>query len=306
MTPAGEWLARAALAARLTSGRPGLWVSGAIGALAYLGWLPLVLVVGSAPRTSDFAFLGADLYASPLFPFNVLFVAFLFAMVVVVACALAALGEAVLLRQLGGAPTGRPLGRDAGTTLSVILVAALPVAVAVGAAALGLASVAPAVFTSPDIGGPVLVRLSGALAPYLLGLVAALLVGQAWGAGAMRRALADPPPSLGASLVGGLRDLLTRPARRIGLALVGTFADLIAVLLAIGVLRMVWSRIEGDLASAGPVDPAALPLLLGFVTIWLVLVLVAGLLHAWISAWWSLELSTTGLEASVQGEEVAR
>ena len=69
---------------------------------------------------------------------------------------------------------------------------------------------------------------------------------------------------------------------------------------------MVWSRIEGDLASAGPVDPAALPLLLGFVTIWLVLVLVAGLLHAWISAWWSLELSTTGLEASVQGEEVAR
>jgi hypothetical protein len=305
MTAFAEWLSRGALAARLTAGRSTLWVSGAIGALAYAGWLPLVLVVGSAPKTSDFAFLGADLYTSPLFPFNVLLIAFLLSLAVVSACTLAAVGEAVLLRQLGDAPWRRPLGRDVGTLLSVILVAALPVAVSVGAATFGLASVAPAAFTSPDIGGPLVVRLAGQLAPYLVALAAALLVGQAWGASAMRRAVAEPPPSLRAALVGGLRDLLARPARRIGLALVGTFTDLVTLLLAIGMLRILWSPIQQRLASGGPLDPAGLPLLLGFVIIWLVLVLLAGLLHAWVSTWWSLERSTAGIEASVQGEEVA-
>ena len=305
MKAAGEWLARGALAARVTADRSALWVSAAVGALAYVGWLPLVLVAGSPPKTSDFAFLGADLYTSPLFPFNVLFLAFLFSLAVVIACALAALGETVLLRQLGDGPASRPLGRDVGTLLSVLLVAALPVAIAVGAAALGLASIAPAAFTSPDIGGPLLVRLAAQLAPYLIGLVAALLVGQAWGACAMRRAVADRPPSLWAALIGGLGDLVARPARRIGLALVGTFADVIAVLLAIGVLRILWSPIQGRLASGSPLDVSVLPLLLGFVTIWLVLVLVAGLLHAWVSTWWSLELSTARIEVSLQGEEVA-
>jgi hypothetical protein len=306
VTAAGEWLGRGALAARLTADRPTLWVSGAVGALAYAGWLPIALVVGSAPKTSDFAFLGADLYTSPLFPFNVLFLAFLFSLAVVIACTLAALGEAVLLRQLGEAPAGRPLGREVGMLLSVIVVAALPVAVAVGAAALGLASIAPAAFTSPDIGGPLLVRLAGQLALYLIALAAALLVGQAWGACAMRRAVADPPPSLWAALIGGLRDVVGRPGRRIGLALLGTFADLIAILLAVAVLRILWSPIEGRLASGSPLDLAALPLLLGFVTIWLVLVLVAGSLHTWVSTWWSLELSTARIDAPVQGEEVAR
>jgi hypothetical protein len=306
VTAASEWLGRGALAARLTANRSTLWVSGAVGALAYAGWLPVVLVVGSAPKTSDLAFLGADLYTSPLFPFNVLFLAFLFSLVVVIACTLAAMGETVLLRQLGDAPAGRPLGRDVGTLLSVILVAALPVAVAVGAAALGLASIAPEAFASPDIGGPLLVRLAGQLAPYLIGLAAALLVGQAWGACAMRRAVADRPPSLWAALIGGLGDLVARPGRRIGLALVGTLADLIAVLLAIGVLRILWSPIQGRLANGSPLDLAALPLLLGFVTIWLVLVLVAGLLHSWISTWWSLELSTAPIDAPMQREEVAR
>jgi hypothetical protein len=305
VTAAGEWLARAALAARLTADRSPLWVSGAIGALAYAGWLPLVLVVGSAPRTSDVAFLGADLYTSPFFPFNVMLIAFLMALTVVVACTLAAIGDAVLLRQLGDASASRPLNRDAGTVLSVILVAALPVAVAVGAVVLRLASVAPAVFTAPDVEGPLVVRLAGELAPFLIALAGALLVAQAWGASAMRRAVAEGPPSLLAALIGGLRDLLARPARRIGLALVGTFTDVVAVLLAIGLLRILWAPIQQGL-SRHLLDPGALPLLLGFVATWLVLVLVAGLLHAWVSTWWSLELSTARIDAPVQGEEVAR
>ena len=97
MMAAADWLGRAAQAGRLAADRAELWIPGAIGSLAYIAWLPLVLVVASVPRVSDITFLGADLYSSPLYPFNVLLLAVLLALLVVTACALAALGEAFLL-----------------------------------------------------------------------------------------------------------------------------------------------------------------------------------------------------------------
>jgi hypothetical protein len=305
VTAAAGWLGHAAQAGQLVADRAGLWIPGAIGSLAYIAWLPLVLVVASLPRLSDLTFIGADLYTSPLYPLNVLLLALLVALLVTVACGLAALGEAALLRELGEARPARSLGNDAGVILSILLVAGLPAAVAVGATSIGLASTAPAVFTSPDIGAPLVVRVIRELAPFLVALGAALLVGQAWGAAAIRRAVGQQALSVRSALLAGLGDLLARPARRIGLALVATVADLIATVLAFGLLRVLWVPIQRDLAGKQPFSPSSLPLLVGFVALWLALVLAAGMLHSWVSAWWSLELSGTILDPSAAGKEAA-
>jgi hypothetical protein len=303
---AAGWLGRAAQAGRLAADRAELWIPGAIGSLAYIAWLPLVLVVASVPRVSDITFLGADLYSSPLYPFNVLLLAVLLALLVVIACALAALGEAFLLRALGDAQPARSLGNHAGVILSILLVAGLPAAVVLGATSLRLAATAPAVFTSPDIGGPLVVRVIAELAPFLVALAVALLVGQAWGAASIRRALGQPALTVRSALLSGLRDLVARPARRIGVSMVATVADLVGAGLAFAVLRVLWDPIQRDLAGKQPFSLGSLPLLVGFVAIWLALVLGAGFLHAWVSAWWSLELSSTIIGPSPVGEEVAR
>jgi hypothetical protein len=299
------WLRRAAGAWRLVADRPGLWIPGAVGSLAYIAWLPLVLVVASVPRVSDLTFLGADLYTSPLYPLNVLLLALLLALLVTMACALAAVGEAALLRELGNARPVRSLGTDAGVILSILLVAGLPAAAVVSVTSIRLASTAPAVFTSPDIGGSLLVRVIRELAPFLVALAAALLVGQAWGAAAIRRAVGRQALSVRSALLGGFRDLLARPARRIGLAVVATAADLIGAALALALLRLLWDPIQRHLAGKQPFSLVSLPLLVGFVAVWLALVLAAGVLHAWVSAWWSLELTSTIVDPSVAGEEVA-
>jgi len=285
--------------------RPGLWIPGAVGSLAYIAWLPLVLVVAAVPRISDLTFLGADLYTSPLYPLNVLLLALLLALLVTMACALAAVGEAALLRELGNAQPVRSLGTDAGVILSILLVAGLPAAAVVGATSIRLASTAPAVFTSPDIGGSLLVRVIMELAPFLVALAAALLVGEAWGAAAIRRAVDRQALSVRSALLAGFRDLLARPARRIGLAVVATAADLIGAALAFALLRGLWVPIQRHLVGKQPFSLVSLPLLVGFVAVWLALVLAAGVLHAWVSAWWSLELTSTIVDPSVAGEEVA-
>jgi hypothetical protein len=305
VTAAMAWLRRAAGAWRLVADRPGLWIPGAVGSLAYIAWLPLVLVVASVPRVSDLTFLGADLYTSPLYPLNVLLLALLLALLVTMACALAAAGEAVVLRELGNAQSLRSTGTDAGVILSILLVAGLPAAAVVGATSIRLASTAPAVFTSPDIGGSLLVRVIRELAPFLVALAAALLVGQAWGAAAIRSAVGRQALSVRSALLTGFGDLLARPARRIGRVVVATAADLVGAALAFGLLRLLWDPIQRHLAGKQPFSLVSLPLLVGFVAVWLALVLAAGVLRAWVSAWWSLELTSTIADPSVAGEEVA-
>lgn len=306
MTVATEWLSRLARAGRLTGARPALWIPGAIAALVYVAWLPLVLAVATMPRVSDLAFVGAGLYTSSIFPLNVLLIAFGIALLVVTGCALAAMAEAVLLRELGsGTLGGRPersLAQDAGVILGVLVIAALPVAAAAGAALVRLAEIGPEVFSSPDIGGPLLVRLARELAPWLTVLAVVLVLAQAWGAGVIRRAMAVPGASLLAAMRLGLGDLLARPARRVGLALVGTVADLAVLFFSLAVLRLVWAPTHVLLARH-PLGLALLPLLLGFVLTWLGLVLMAGMMHAWLSTWWSLELGTATSEGLTRGGE---
>ena len=303
MSDGSRWLRNAAAAARLAGDRSDLWLAGALGALGYVAWLPLVLAVSSAPRASDLAFTGAGLYSSELFPLNLLLLATLAALGILIGCLLAALGEATLLRGLGLGTPQRPLTREVEVVFSVILVAVLP-AVAVAAALLtGVAAVAPAEFGAPDAGVPLALRIALRLLPLLGGLAILAIAGQTLGGVAIRKAAGPEALSVGRSVQAAARDLVTHPARRIGLALVSLITDVLAVVLAVALLRVLWAPIGADLAGGQVVSPQALLLLVGFVAVWFAVILAFGALHVWISAWWSLELGAWGEQAPVGSQE---
>jgi len=290
VTMLGGWMTRAALAARLAGNRSDLWIPGAVSALAFLAWLPLLAVVAGSPRTSDLAFVGAQLFSSSAYPWNVVLLASAATLLVLAAFLIAALGEAALLRGLQHGGDGGSLTHDTGVIFTVLLVAALPAATAIVIVVAATAAIAPGEFGAPDLGGPLLARILGSLAPFMVSLAATVLLGQAVGAAAIRRAVGPGSERIGTALRGAVRDVLQHPTRRLGLALTGTLAELLAVGLTFAVLRILWEPLAEDLAAGWLLSPASLSLLVGFVAIWLALVLIAGALHAWVSAWWSAEL----------------
>jgi hypothetical protein len=305
VTERGGWLRHAAEAGRIAADRGDLWLPGALGALPYLAWLPLLLTVAGAPRTSDFAFLGAGLFSSDLFPLNVLLIATLAALGVLVAFLVAALAEATLLRSGGPATPHRPLTRDLEAVFSVMLVAALPAVGAAAAVVSGVAAVAPGEFGSPDLGVPLALRIALHLVPLLVLLAILAWAGQAVAAVAMRRAVGPESLPIGQAIRAALRDISRHPVRRLGLALVALLADLLAVALAVALLGLLWAPIGDDLRGGELVSPSGLLLLVGFVAIWLAIVLAFGALHVWASTWWSLELGAT-VEAGRPEAEEAR
>lgn len=299
------WFGNAAAAANMAGARADLWLPGSLCALGYLAWLPLLLTVAGLPSGSDLAFAGARLVSSGSFPLNVMLLAALGALLLLTGCLVAALGEAAILRA-SGRGTGRSLARDTEVAFSVVLLAALPAMVGLAAIAVGIAAIAPGEFGAPDIGGPILVRIAARLLPLWLVLAAALLVGQAFGAVTLRRAFEVEPGAFGSALRAGLGDLVRSPLRRLGVAAIGTAADLLAVALALVLLRVLWAPISAELVGGQLLSPQALFLLVGFVALWLVLVLFFGALHAWTSTWWSLELAPAGDEPRPEALEAAR
>lgn len=303
MSGSGGWFSNAGTAARVAADRGDLWLPGALGALSYLAWLPLVLTVAAAPRTSDLAFLGASLFSSALFPFNLLLIATLAALGILVACLLAAFAEASLLRAAGLGTPGRSMTRELEATFSVMLVAVLP-AVAVAAALISAAAaVAPAEFGAPDFGVPLALRIALRLVPLLAGLALLAWLGQALGAVAIRKAVGPGALPVGDALRVALRDLIQHPGRRLGLALTALIADLLAVALALALLRVLWAPIAAELAGGQLVSPSALLLLVGFVAVWLTVALAFGALHVWVSTWWSLELGANREATSPEAQE---
>ena len=303
MSAPRTWLDNAATAARVAGSRGDLWLPGALGALPWLGWLPLVVTVGAFPRTSDLAFMGADLLSSSLFPLNVILISIVAALAVLVACLIASLAEASLLRAQGLGTPDRSIAREVEVTFSVTLLGVLP-AVAVGAALVsGVAAVAPAEFGAPDLGVPLAVRVALRLAPLLIAFTLLTLLGQSFAAVALRRAIGPGARPVGEAAKAALRDLLHRPVRRFGLAVTAFVADLIALALAVALLRVLWAPIGADLGGGDLVSPTALLLLVGFVAIWLAVILAFGALHVLFSTWWSLETGALPGEAAAEAME---
>jgi hypothetical protein len=202
---------------------------------------------------------------------------------VVGAAALVAVAELALL------PRSRPLTSDVGRALGLTLACALPVGLAGAMLAFGIAAVAVIEFNSPqDDGGPI-VRIALRLLPLIgLALVAAA-ASAALHAAALRRL------GRGASVAAAIRGA-PRALARAGGAAVTHVAVVAAVrvgylVLAAILLRVLWAPIEQRVAVDG-IDAAAALLLVGFVAIWLCLVLGGGALHAWGSVTWTRILET--------------
>jgi hypothetical protein len=296
--PGDGWARNAVTAAGIAADRAELWVPGGLASAAFLGWVPFLLAVTSLPTPGDLAFFGAGLATSASYPLNIVLLVGSAGLVLVAASILVASGEAALQRAID-----RVLHRDlpvrslddAAARLWLIqLVAALPTLAALGLTALGIVSVAPGEYQSPDIGGPLLVRIARDVWPLLAVAAAAAVVGVAFGAAAQRAAVGLPRRSLAAAIAVGAAAVIRQPVRRLGLA-IATLAVLAAWLAATWfLLALLWRPIGRSMAG-GHLGEAWMPLLLvGFVAIWLCLVAAGGALHGWASAWWSLELADLG------------
>jgi hypothetical protein len=68
------------------------------------------------------------------------------------------------------------------------------------------------------------------------------------------------------------------------------------------VLALLWRPLDTRLAAGGLAQPTTVILLVGFVWIWLVLVILAGVVQAWTSAWWNVALGAGSTSVLVEGD----
>ncbi len=287
------WLRNAGVAAVIAGDDSNRWLPGALAAIAFIGWLPFVLAVVPLPSAGDLAFFGADLYTSSAWPANAVALVASVAAFAALAAFLVALG-AVLVLHHERALTA-PALLSAVRAWLVQLVAAVPALAALGALAAAIAAVAPGEYQSPNIGGPVEVRIVLDVLP-LLGLFAiAVLAGQLFGGAATRRVVRQEGASVGGALRAALGDLRRRPLPLIGVAVVTLLVQLIDMAASFALLRILWAPIGSQLSGGLLGSPSTVLLLVGFVAIWLCLVLAAGVVFAWASAWWSIEMEAVAL-----------
>ena len=289
-----RWKRAAATALRVVSDRPALWVPGALAWTVTVGWIPIVAGVARPPRVAELTFLGARTFTSGAWPWNALAIGGVLLAILGLAFQLVAVAEASLLRSIGPAQQ-RP---HALQLLAVSVVTAGPALAALLLAATAIAVVAPAEFNSPAPGGPIL-RTLLAIGPFLLAAAVVAAVGAAVHAAAARlvgragrdslAALRDAPRALAAAGAPAAAQVVALVVTRVAFALLG------AVL-----ARVLWAPIGSRLDGAG-FDVATGLLLVGFVAIWLCIVLAGGALHAWGSATWTLLL-----DARAQRSELDR
>lgn len=274
--------ARAALASALdVSDRPLLWLPGGLAWVVTAGWVALVAGVARPPTQAELTFLGARFYTSGAWPWNLLVVLAVALLVVGAGLALASLAEVALQRRERWEP------RDVRRVLAVTLVCVAPFALAAAMVTVGAAAVAPAEFNAPGEGARPMIRIAFRIWPLLAGTALIGMACGAWHAAATRTVLA------GRSVVDGLFRAPARLARHplaSVLQAVAVFVLRVAsIVVAAVLLRVLWTPIEGRIARAG-FDLAIAALLVGFVAIWLCLVLGGGALHAWGSATWTAVL----------------
>ena len=272
------WRSGARSAADEVAEHPALWLPGALAWIATVGWLALVIGVARPPTVAELTFLGARIFTSGAWPWNLVAGATGVALVIVVGFLLAAAGEAVLLR-------GRRASfADVGRLAVIGLACAAPTAVVLAAAVAVAAGVAPGEFNAPEPGPGPLVRTAFRVAPFLAALVVAASAGAAVHAAAARGVAA------GRGVLPALRDAPRALAEASPAALLLAATLLVArvayLALAAVLLRVLWAPIGVRLSGEG-IGLAAVLLLVGFVAIWLCLVLGGGALHAWGSAAWT-------------------
>ncbi len=278
-----RWMGAAATALRIVSDRPALWVPGALAWAVTVGWIPLVVGVARPPTVAELTFLGARTFTSGAWPWNALAIGGALLVVLGIAFVLVASAEVALLR--AGAAGGR--GPGAPELLAIATVTAGPALAALLLAATAIVVVAPAEFNSPAPGGPILRTLAG-IGPFLVAAAVVAATGAAIHAAAARLvgragrdalgALRDAPGALGAAGAPAAVQVVAMLVTRVAFVVA-------AALLA----RVLWAPIGSRLDGAS-FDVATGLLLVGFVAIWLCIVLAGGALHAWGSTTWTILL----------------
>lgn len=282
-----RWFRIARAAGMAVGDRVATWAPGALTWVCTVGWLPLVIGVTPPPTEGDLVFLGARIFGSALWPWNAVAITVGVVALAAALLALAAVGEAALLDEIG--PRRRGLAIVPGL-MGIASVTALPALVAFAAVLVVLLNVAPAEFSAPDDSGGTgpIVRTVLALVPALVLFVVAVALGGALSAAAARL-VHDRGQTVGAALAASPRLLASAgwPAA-FQVAVPGLVRIGLLVLSAV-LLRVLWEPV-GDRLAAAEVDAVTAALLVGFVAIWLCLVLAGGAVQAWASAGWSILL----------------
>jgi hypothetical protein len=284
-----RWLNASVPAAAQVADRSVLWLPGALAWMVTVGWLALVLGVARPPTVAELTFLGAGAVTSGQWPWNAVGILAVVLVMTGIAISLASAAEAVLLH-------GRRAGFITVTRIALVgVVCVAPLALAVAAFLVALSIVAPGEFNAPDAGsgGPVL-RTMIALGPFIAAILVAGAVGGAVHAAAIRSA-ADPDDAW-SGLHAAPDGLARAGSAAVVLALALLAARIGYVALVVILLRVLWAPIDARLADDG-FGFAAVLLLVGFVAIWLCLVLAGGALHAWGSVSWTRLLDARDREA---------
>lgn len=280
----GRWVAVAGTTASRVSELPRLWVAGALAWIATVGPIPLLVAVVPLPAASDLTFAATGTLGSGAWPWNVVALAALTALLLVIALALLALADLAILAppsvQYGAAAT-------AARSLAVTMLCAAPVLALAGVLVAGLAVAGLDEFRAPDstAGGPI-VRTALRVVPLAGILAAAVALAGSVAAAARVRVVGGALilPALAASLFA----IATRPGAALH-AIVAPLLRALYLVFATVLLAVLWAPLGlrlGDRAGFGAAESA---LLVGFVAIWLCLVLGGGAVHAWAS------LTTAGI-----------
>jgi hypothetical protein len=294
-----RWLDASLSAASDVVDRSSLWLPGALAWMVTVGWLALLLGVARPPTVAELTFFGAGIVTSGQWPWNG--IAMLAAVVglTAIAIALGSAAEAALLHGRRARPA------DVRRAFLVGVICVVPLAVATAALLVALSFVARGAFNAPEPGGGPLLRALLALGPLVAVALLAVVLGAAVHAAAIRSAgegrgawtaLRAAPARLGRTGTAAAAQVLALLVARIGY-----------VAVTVILLRVLWAPIDDRLSGEG-FGLAVILLLVGFVAIWLCLVLAGGALHAWGSLAWTRLLDTRGAEAGavVQMESRSR
>lgn len=281
-----RWRDAAAASARGVSALPAAWVAGALAWLVSVGWIPLIVTVGRPPTIADLTFIGARIVTSGSWPWNAVLTCMGLLVVLGLAFAAVAWANAALI----ALDRHRPATTDDVLRLvRVALVASMPLALALGTLVSGAYVVAPGQFNAPDPEGGPLVSTMVRLAPLILALGVTGLAALAVTAVGGRVAVAHRIGTLRA-IAASARAVL-RPSALVQMAISVTAAG-VYLGLATLLLGVLWAPIGEDLRVIGAFDLRSGLLLVGFVAVWLCVVLAGGAIHAWSAATWSALVAT--------------
>jgi hypothetical protein len=290
-----RWLTASAQAASHVADRSSLWLAGALAWMVTVGWLALIVGVAIPPTVAELTFFGADTFTSGLWPWNGIAIVVVGLLLIWVAIALDSVAEAALLHGR------RATSAEVRSTFVVGLICVTPLLVTAVAFGAALFVIAPGTFNDPNPEGGPLLRTILAVAPFAAAMVLAAMLGSAVHAAAIRAraagplsALAAAPRLLGPAGSAAVVQIVAQFVARVGYLVVATV-----------LLRVLWAPIAVRLSEEG-IGIAAVLLLVGFVAIWLCLVLAGGALHAWGSVSWTRLLEARGRDAGAVAQMESR